>query len=143
MDGLYQDLIIMAIIFVTGVWCINAYYQLKGKFDELVTDFHRLAEGRDYVDDIDQQAYAQGREWAGVDIRKMQEDIRVIEKAKDSTEIAINLLKSTSNDMFKMQEDIIDLQQKCTNLNAKIKNNDIVSAMSRISVQDILSNENE
>jgi hypothetical protein len=104
MDGLYQDLIIMAIIFVTGVWCINAYYQLKGKFDELVTDFHRLAEGRDYVEDIDVQAYAQGRE---------------------------NGYHVSINDINKMQHDIIDLQQKCINLNAKIKNENVITAMSR------------
>tara|TARA_R110002020_G_scaffold5948_5_gene24524 strand:- start:1149 stop:1487 length:339 start_codon:yes stop_codon:yes gene_type:complete len=112
MDGLYQDVIIMLTIFICGLVGMRAYYKLRIDFDELQTDFHRLAEGRDYVEDIDQQAYAQGREWAGVDIKRMQNDI-------------------------------IDLKQGQINLNAKIKNNEIVTAMSRISVQDVISTENE
>ena len=61
MDGLYQDVIIMLTIFVFGLIALKAYYKLKIDFDELQTDFHRLAEGREYVEDINSQAFAQGR----------------------------------------------------------------------------------
>ena len=51
------------------------------------------------------------------------------------------LLKAATSDMLKMQDDIIGLKQGQINLNAKIKNNDIASAMSRITVQDIITND--
>ena len=142
MDGLYQDVIIMLTIFVFGLIALKAYYKLKIDFDELQTDFHRLAEGREYVEDIDSQAYAQGRTSSRDEIKEAWE-IGTIERMMKSTEIVNNMLKSATNDMLQMQDDIIGLKQGQINLNAKIKNNDIITAMSRISVQDILSNENE
>jgi len=135
MDGLYQDVIIMLTIFVFGLIALKAYYKLKIDFDELQTDFHRLAEGREYVDDIDSQAFAQGR------TSSVQWSIGEIERARTSTEIASNMLKAATSDMLKMQDDIIGLKQGQINLNAKIKNNDIASAMSRITVQDIITND--
>ena len=135
MDGLYQDVIIMLTIFVFGLIALKAYYKLKIDFDELQTDFHRLAEGREYVDDIDSQAFAQGR------TSSVQWSIGEIERARASTEIASNMLKAATSDMLKMQDDIIGLKQGQINLNAKIKNNDIASAMSRITVQDIITND--
>ena len=135
MDGLYQDVIIMLTIFVFGLIALKAYYKLKIDFDELQTDFHRLAEGREYVDDIDSQAFAQGR------TSSVQWSIGEIERARTSTEIASNMLKAATSDMLKMQDDIISLKQGQINLNAKIKNNDIASAMSRITVQDIITND--
>ena len=115
MDGLYQDVIIMLTIFVFGLIALKAYYKLKIDFDELQTDFHRLAEGREYVEDIDQQALAQGRT-SSYDEVKVAWSIGKIEQAK--------------NDMLKMQNDIIDLQQGQINLNSKID-------LKRISVQEI------
>ena len=135
MDGLFQDVIIMLTIFVFGLIALKAYYKLKIDFDELQTDFHRLAEGREYVDDIDSQAFAQGR------TSSVQWSIGEIERARTSTEIASNMLKAATSDMLKMQDDIIGLKQGQINLNAKIKNNDIASAMSRITVQDIITND--
>ena len=135
MDGLYQDVIIMLTIFVFGLIALKAYYKLKIDFDELQTDFHRLAEGREYVDDIDSQAFAQGR------TSSVQWSIGEIERARTSTEIASNMLKAATSDILKMQDDIIGLKQGQINLNAKIKNNDIASAMSRITVQDIITND--
>ena len=135
MDGLYQDVIIMLTIFVFGLIALKAYYKLKIDFDELQTDFHRLDEGREYVDDIDSKAFAQGR------TSSVQWSIGEIERARTSTEIASNMLKAATSDMLKMQDDIIGLKQGQINLNAKIKNNDIASAMSRITVQDIITND--
>ena len=139
MNGLYQDVIIMLTIFFVGTWGIYYYYKLRHEFNELRKDFHRLAEGREYANDIDQQAFAQGRK--------------------------------SSADIPKMQEDIINLMQSCTNLNAKINRNNkwtvetvaeitdvlknvtdklhtiealsTVSALSKISVQDVLDAEND
>ena len=142
MDGLYQDVIIMLTIFICGLVGMRAYYKLRIDFDELQTDFHRLAEGRDYVEDIDSQAYAQGRT-SSFDEVKTAWEVGSIERMMKNTEIANDMLKTATNDMLQMQDDIIGLKQGQINLNAKIKNNDVVTAMSRISIQDIISTDNE
>ena len=140
MDGLYQDVIIMLTIFICGLVGMRAYYKLRIDFDELQTDFHRLAEGRDYVEDIDQQAYAQGREWAGLDLRKMQEDIISLKQGTINLNAKINEHKEWS---IKSIGEITQIVSDVTSQLPTVETMNTMAALGRISVQDVIDIKND